>query len=245
LALVSVFCADRTLGQDCPQRKTDGPGIVSRVRTLEGRLVFHDDVRQWFELELYKPQCGEKSVQLMRTEKNTAPLEIFRNCRVKSSGIIAFSDTGYYSLGVFQDVESIAPVGTCPRQPPFPDYSKAKPDRSVRAYRVEMHVIYTSGDHPVAFRVYSAGKELRPWQAYASYWMTGGFVLYGECAKGFVIDEVFGTPEAMLGHFGDPGTPTDMAAFDPEGAAASGKSDLHLGYTCIRDPDPNAESKRE
>jgi hypothetical protein len=64
--------------------------------------------------------------------------------------------------------------------------------------------------------VRSAGRELRPWQAYASYWLTGGFVLYGHCGESFVIDKVFGTPKANPGHFDDPLTPNDMAAFDPE-----------------------------
>jgi hypothetical protein len=49
-----------------------------------------------------------------------------------------------------------------------------------------------------------------------------------------VVDEVFGTPEANPQHFDEPRTPTDMAAFDPESAAAAGKKNLRLGYTCIR-----------
>lgn len=99
-----------------------------------------------------------------------------------------------------------------------------------------MHVDYRSGDHPITFHVWNGAQELRPWQAYASYWLTGGFVLYGRCSEGFVIDEVFGTPQAHPMHFDDPRTPSDMAAFDPESAAASGKWDLQLGYTCIRKP---------
>jgi hypothetical protein len=119
---------------------------------------------------------------------------------------------------------------------PFPDYSKSKPDKSIRTYRVEMRVDDEPGDHPVIFRVSSAGKELRPWQAYASYYLTGGFVLYGHCGDGFVVGKVFGTPEAHPSHFDSPGSPEDMAAFDPESAAAAGKKNLQLGYTCIRKP---------
>lgn len=234
LALVLFGCVvDRAHGQECPRRSATGPTIASQVRTVEGRLVFHDDVRQWFELELDKPQCGERSIQLVQLQTKV-PLEVFRGCRIKSSGAIDFSGTGYFSLDTFQDVKSIETVGTCARQKPFPDYSGSKPDKNVQAYRVDMHIIYTRQDHPVVFHVSSAGRELRPWQAYASYWMTGGYVLYGHCGEGFVIDEVFGTPQAKPGHFDDPRTPEDMAAFDPESAAASGKSDLHLGYTCIR-----------
>ena len=129
-------------------------------------------------------------------------------------------------------------VGKCDMQPPFPDYSSAKPDKRVSAYTVDMHIDYRRGDHPVEFRVHGAGRELGPWQAYASYALTGLFVLYGDCAKGFVIDKVYGTPAARPMHFDEPRTPDDRAAFDPESAAAAGKTDLHLGYTCVRDASP-------
>jgi len=135
---------------------------------------------------------------------------------------------------MYQDVQAIESVGQCERQPPFPDYSKVKPNKAIRAYRVDMHVDYEPGDHPVVFRVTSAGKELRPWQAYASYDLTGGFVLYGHCGDGFVVGKVFGTPEARPRHFDDSRSSGDMAAFDPESAAAAGKKDLQLGYTCVR-----------
>jgi len=214
-------------GLECP-RQSLGSMIPSRVRSLEGRLIYHDGIRQWFELKLDKSQCGEASIELIH-----AP-ETLRGCRVKSTGSIDFSPTGYYSLEEFQDVDRIEPIGFCSRQPPLPDYSKAKPDSSIRAYRVDMHVIYGPGDHPIQFRIRSGNKELRPWQAYASYMLTGGFVLYGKCGIGFVTDQVFGDEEGRPSHFSEPRTSDDMAAFDPESAAASGKRDLHLGYTCVR-----------
>ena len=99
---------------------------------------------------------------------------------------------------------------------------------------VDMHVNYGPGDHPVLFKVHSGGKELRPWQAYAGYSLTGAFVLYGECGEGFLVDRVYGTPEAAPSHFDEPGTEVDMAMFDPEGAAEKGTTDLRLGYTCVR-----------
>ncbi len=164
------------------------------------------------------------------------PLEVLRGCRVRSSGTIDFSGTGYYSLGTFQDVVEIESIGTCEMQLPLPDYSAAKPERTVLKYRVEMRVNYQPGDHPVVFRVSGGGRDLEPWQAYASYILTGGYVLYGLCGDGFVIDKVFGTPEAKPSHFEEPRTSDDMAAFDPESAAAAGKKDLNLGYTCVREP---------
>ncbi len=177
-----------------------------------------------------------RRLRALRTCQRPRPLVlgIFRGCRVKSIGTIGISPTGYYSLDTFQEVEKIEPVGACPAQPSLFDHSEAKPNQAIHAYRVDMHVIYRSGDHPIVFHVWSAGKERRPWQAYASYMLTGGFVLYGHCGNGFVVDTVFGTPEAHPGHFDEPRTPSDMASFDPESAAQAGKRDLHLGYTCIR-----------
>jgi hypothetical protein len=224
-------------GQQCPQTSTTGPNTASEVRKLEGALVFHDAIRKWFELKLDAPQCGQASIELVRaTIEDWRPLEVLRGCRVRSSGIIGVSGTGYYSLEMYQDVEEIESIGSCEKQLPLPDYTDAKPDETVRQYRVDMHVNYGPGDHPIIFRVSSAGKELQPWQAYASYTLTGGFVLYGHCGEGFVVDKVFGTSQAKPSHFEEPRTPDDMAAFDPESAAASGIRDLHLGYTCVRKP---------
>lgn len=220
-------------GQTCPKESDRGP-TQSEIRTLEGRLVYHDGLRQWFELKLDHPECGQDSIQVVRSEPAGTPLEVFRGCRVKSQGVMDFALTGYYSLPMYQDAQVIEPVGKCERQAPSPDYSKAKPDKAVRAYRVEMHLTRPFDDNPVVFRVTNAGKELRPWQAYASYWLTGGFVLYGNCGTGFVVDKVSGTPEAHPNHFDEPRSSGDMAMFDPESAAAVGKKDLRLGYTCVR-----------
>jgi hypothetical protein len=68
-----------------------------------------------------------------------------------SRGALDLSPTGYYSLGMYQGVELIEPLGDCQRRSPFPDYSKAKPDKTTVAYRVDIHVNYGPGDHPVVF----------------------------------------------------------------------------------------------
>jgi hypothetical protein len=235
VACASIFQQDAH-AQECPRASTTTePSIASQARTLEGQLVLHDGLRQWLELKLDKPQCGQSSIQLIQTKKSPS-LAVFRGCRVRSRGAIDFSPTGYFSLDTFQDVQEIDAVGKCSQRVLSPDHSGSKPDKRIRAYRVDMHVNYRPGDHPIIFHVSSAGRELRPWQAYASYLLTGGFVLYGHCGDGFVVDKVFGTPEAKPEHFDDPRTPNDMASFDPETAAQSGKRDLNLGYTCIREP---------
>jgi len=201
---------------------------------LEGELIFHDGIRKWFELKFDQSQCRQTSIQLVRGQRDWTPMEVLRGCRVKSRGVLDFSPTGYYSLDMYQDVQVIESVVKCNRQPPFPDYSKAKPDKAIRQYAVNMCLNYEPGDHLIVFQITSAGKELQPWQAYASYDLTGGFVLYGHCGQGFVIDKVFGTPQANPSHFDEPRSPGDMAMYDPESAAAAGHRDLHLGYTCVR-----------
>ena len=233
LALAVVDCTG-ALAQQCPQGSATGPSVASEIVTLKGRLIFHDAIRKWFELKLDQPQCGQTSVQLVRGGDDWAPLQVLRGCRVRSKGAIDFSSTGYYSLNTYQVVDQIEQLDACAPQLPFPDYSQAKPDKSIREYRVDMHVDYEPGDHPIAFRTTSVGKVLQPWQAYASYLLTGGFVLYAQCGEGFVVDKVFGTPQAKPSHFAEARTSDDMAMFDPESAAASGEKDLHLGYTCVR-----------
>jgi hypothetical protein len=236
LVLASVLVIPAVIsGQLCPKSSNTGPNVPSEVRTLEGRLNFHEGIRNWFELKLDEPQCEQASIQLVHFERAETPLEVFRGCRVRSRGAIDFSPTGYYSLALYQDVQAIESVGNCKRRSPFAKYPEAKPNRAIRAYRVDMHVNYEPGDHPVVFRITRAGKELRPWQAYANYLLTGGFVLYGHCGDGFVVDKVFGTPEAHPSHFDEPRSSADMAMFDPETAATKGKRDLQLGYTCVRD----------
>lgn len=92
----------------------------------------------------------------------------------------------------------------------------------------DLYLDYETGDHPITYRVSSAGKHLQPWQAYANYVPTAGLVLYGHCGEGFVVDKVSGTPQEIPSYFDPPQTAEDMAMFDPGAAAASGKKDLQL-----------------
>jgi len=187
---------------------------------------------------LDKPKCGHRSIQLIPANDRWKALEVLRGCRVKARGPIDYSPTGYFSLDLYQNASVVRPIGACTRKLPFPDYSTAKPDQHIRAYTVDMQVDYRPGDHPIVFHVRNSGRELRPWQAYAGYTLTGSYVLYGLCGDGFVVDKVFGTPDAHPSHLVDPRTPEDMASFDPESAAYAGKTDLNLGYTCIRQLTP-------
>jgi hypothetical protein len=234
LLVLVIGGASRAAAQDCPRSSSTGADTASEAQTLKGRLIYHDGIRQWFELKLESKKCSEESIQLTMADRSWKPLQEFRDCYVATFGKMDFSSTGYYSRDIYQDVTSVIPIGSCVRKAPFADPSNAKPDRHVRAYNVDMHVDYGPGDHPIVFHVRSGKRDLRPWQAYASYMLTGGFVLYGLCGQGFVVDKVYGTPAARPSHFDEPRDPGDMAEFDPETAAQSGKTDLHLGYSCVR-----------
>jgi hypothetical protein len=234
-AMLLMFCgASQASAQECPSASPAGADTASQTQTLQGRLIYHDGIRQWFELKLDRAQCGKSSVQLTMSDRSWKPLQIARGCRVATIGKIDFSPTGYYSLDLYQDAIKVSPIGVCLIKSPFEDESSALPAHHIHDYRVEMDVDYRPGDHPIVFQVRSGNKVLHPWQAYASYMLTGSFVLYGLCGHGFVVDKVYGTPVARPSHFDEPLDSGDMAAFDPESAAQAGKTDLHLGYSCVR-----------
>lgn len=223
------------LGQDNPQSKgTAHDDCFSESQALEGKLVFHDGIRQWIELRLDQPRCGQTSIELFPW--NSTPLQELRGCRVRTTGLLGGAASGYYTLDINQTPDKIDPIGKCDLKMPFADYSSVRPDKEIRAYRVEMHINAGLRDLPIVVRASSAGKELRPWQAYASYFLTGGWVLYCKCGVGFVVDRVYGSREVGPTHFNDPRTPDDMATFFPPWKpVVSGVKDLRLGYTCIRE----------
>lgn len=233
--LVLCLCGfGSALSQPCPKDSQDGSGLPSGNLVLRGRLIYHDGLRKWFELKLDQPTCCQQSIQIISQEKNRPSVEVLRGCEVTSTGPIAESPTGYYSLDLFQEDPKIEPVGACVKQEAFKDLPPGEPAPEIHDYQVELLVNYGPGDHPIVFKITSGTKELKPWRAYASYFLTGGFVLYGNCGKGFVVDRVFGTPEASPSHFTERGDASDQAMFDPDSAAAAGKRNMSLKYTCVR-----------
>ncbi len=127
--LLVIAFAVPLVAQQCPQDPTpDRTHAPSEVRTLEGKLVFHDVFRQWFELKLKQPVCGQTSIELWTIEH--VP-EVMRGCRVRSRGVLNIPITGALSAPLYQVVEDahdVQPVGKCVQKPPFPDYSRIKLD---------------------------------------------------------------------------------------------------------------------
>jgi len=129
LVITLTICVTSPLFAQCPS--SDPAHSESKARTLEGRLVFHDGIRSWFELKLDQPECGEASIQLLQEVRHSKSLEILRGCRIKSHGALDFSPTGYYSLGVYQSVQQVEPLGACVHKSPLPDPPSAKPDKAI------------------------------------------------------------------------------------------------------------------
>ena len=73
----------------------------------------------------------------------------------------------------------------------------------------------------------SGRRELKPWQVYASYEFTGGFVYYAHCGRCFVTENVHGTAE------GKPWIIDGYIAFDPE-SVPKGVNPILLNYDCRR-----------
>jgi len=239
VALFAVLCLiaiHPSFAQSCPEENPNGPSKESASRTLTGKVVYHDGLRQWFGLQLDTPVCGvDKEIQLLQgggafevDESNAQALEVFRGCRATVQGPLGIPGTGYYSAALYQNVDKIVPEKDCVLKPHFPDYSKVKPDPSIHNYRVSTRIDYL-GDH-IAITARSGDRLLTPWQAYASYMLTGGFVFYAYCADDFDLRHFTGTPETK------PWLVDNYIAMDPETAATKHVTRLRLDYTCRREP---------
>jgi hypothetical protein len=236
VAFLCLFAMRFAGAQSCPEENPNGPSKESASRTLTGKVVYHNEIRQWFGLQLDKPVCGLTEIQLLQgggafevDESNAHLIETYRGCSVTVQGALGIPGTGYYSAELYQNVDKIDPALDCVRQPAFPDYSKAKPDPSVHNYRVSMHLDYSARGGHIVFTARSRNRLLIPWQAYANYWFTGGYVLYAYCTDGFEIGSFKGTPEAK------PWLPDNSIAMDPESAAEKHITQLRLDYTCHRE----------
>jgi hypothetical protein len=217
-------------GQSCPKEDPAGPLIDSSPQTLSGKIVYHDEIRQWFELRLAQPVCGQTIIQLIgKDESLDRTVQTLRGCSATVQGLLGLPGTGYYSAAIYQQVDQIEPAPDCVRRLPFPDYSKLKPSKSLRLYRVSMWFDYTKQDSHVHVTIANGTHFLEPWQPYASYYLTGGFGFYGRCADGFDLVSFNGTPEAK------PWLIDNAIALDPEGAAAKHVDHIRLAFTCRRE----------
>ena len=113
LLLSLIVLTTSVAAQNCP-KETDGPKSPSTFAKLHGQLIFHDNLRQWFELKLDKPHCGQASIEMIRIDKSWSPIQTARGCSVTTSGEVALAFTGYYSLDLYQVVDTIRPAADAP-----------------------------------------------------------------------------------------------------------------------------------
>lgn len=231
----SLFIAP-SYAKDCAFLRSVDTSILSQPQSLRGTMVQHHGLRPWLELRLDRAYCQQAQIQVIPDGKPAIDLPRYRGCKVQTSGQLFTAPSAYYSSPVVQAVETIETINRCQLSPPTLDYSQYRPHEKLNAYRVDMRLRYADAGHDTSihFSISNGKKRYRPWQAYASYMFTGGLVLYGYCADGFMVDRVFGDALARPQHFDERGAEGDMAQFDPETAAASGKHHLHLTYTCVR-----------
>jgi hypothetical protein len=233
IAILSLAITHPANAQSCPEGNPNGPNIDSASQILSGKIIFHNDLRQWFELRLDAPVCGETTVQLLPDQEHESlgrTIQTLRGCRASVHGALGLPETGYYSAEIYQKVDEIEPAHDCKKQPPFPDYSKLKPSRSLRVYRVSMWFDYGTPDSPLHVTISDGIHTLQPWQPYASYWLTGGFGLYVYCADEFAVSNFNATPEA------NPWLIDNQIALDPETAAEKRVHRIEINFTCRRDP---------
>lgn len=229
VVLLASLAGFTSQAQDCPRNDPNGPFVDSIPRTLHGRVVFHNDLRQWLSLELDKPVCGERTVQILMLDKNsdsTGHLETFRGCRVKATGPLGLAGTLYYSADIYQTLEKIEPDPDCVRQTALPDYSKSRPARGIRSYQVKLWFDFYGPQGPLHGRVTSGAKVLTPWQAYATYSFNGAEDLVAGCTGGYSMKRWWATPGAK------PWAMDAQVYLSPEWAAEKHIRHIQLSYSC-------------
>ncbi|HVO80381.1 MAG TPA: hypothetical protein VMT28_06605 [Terriglobales bacterium] len=193
-------------GQSCPSESEDG-SEAHDVSTLHGTLVYHDELRQWLGLKLDQPACGEAEIQLVVSDDAAGRrAKTLRGCAITITGRLYLAPTGYYSaeLAVFDGV--LQPDSSCHPYPLEPDPSLAPIPPNVHSYHVSITVDYRGKGHKDV-AVWQGGNKhvlLKPWQAYAGYFLTGDAVMLRVyCAKSFQLTGVLQDPRVERGIFTD------------------------------------------
>lgn len=231
-ALVVLAPAICCGAQECPR---SGDGAASAVRTLTGRLVLHNGLRRWWGLQVSQAVCGAGEIQVIVNSGDDAEdrrqaneLDTLRGCDVEITGPLNVPGTGYFSAPLYQTRYDVKAEPGCIRQPLFPEYTGSLPAGNLRRYDVRISLDYVPGDHPPAFVITGNGRRLSPWQAYASYRLTGERVMYAECGRGFAATRFSG------GSAAHPWLVDGTVGLDPERAAAAHVTHVSVTYTCIK-----------
>jgi len=160
---------------------------AKEVSSLHGKLIYHEDLWQWHELELDKKTCDSESVEVFSGKTDEKQVHRYRDCSVTITGRLFFPNAGFV-LGLAIDADKIQPDRDC-RPHPVEDLSKVPIPETVGGYIVIIQVDYGNDHTDVKIRQSAQSATLlTPWQAYASYYLTGGrTVIWFDCAEEFDI----------------------------------------------------------
>lgn len=244
-AIFVLVSLSPTVAQDCPKENPNGPSIASARRTLSGIIVYHDALRQWTGLRPDAPVCDQSEIELipdfsgsdLRNERERKHLETLRGCRATITGTLGLASTGYYSTDIFQSVDQAVPEPSCVSQPASPDMSRARPTSTVRRYYARV-TVSNVGEGAIHAEARSPRHLLTPWQAYTHYFLSGGFVLWVNCADGFRMSHVTGSAEAKPEQWD-----VNQASMDADVGDDKKVKLLGMTFTCTREASPRITRK--
>ncbi len=201
-------------------------GEASDVSILHGKLVHHDELRQWLGLKMDNPACGENEVQLVFSDpKAWRRADSLRECRITVNGKLYYSPTSYYSTNMAISDGTVKPDTSCRPLPIEPDLSAADIAPAPHAYNVSITVDYR-GKGRVEVKVWKGENPrslLEPWQAYTHYFLNGSadYITFG-CREGFRLKDITQTPKSSSG-----------IILDDPNSASTGFQDLEAANTII------------
>ncbi len=215
--------------QTCPTNEGD----ALQPSALHGKLLLHDELREWLGIKLDRPACGEDEVQLIFPKnEDWRKAETLRGCGVTAIGNLYESPTGYYSANTAISNATLNPDSSCHPFPVRPDSSAVPIPPTVRAYRSSITVDYRGKGH-VGVKVWQGHHRrvlLKPWQAYVNYSLTGGQdVIWFDCQKDFRIGNITQVPASPDGLLQDVPRQSGAALQDMEGANV-------IEFTCRKKP---------
>lgn len=202
IVLAAALLTSLTINaQTCPTSEGD----ASAPSTLHGRLLLHDELREWIGIKLDRPACEESEVQLVFSKnEDWRKAETLRGCAVTAIGVLYESPTGYYSANIAISNATLNPDSSCHTFPGRPDSSGVPIPPTVKEYQASITVDYRGKGH-VDVKVWQAHDQrvlLKPWQAYVNYLITGGEeIIWFDCQKNFRISgitQVPASPDGLL-----------------------------------------------
>jgi hypothetical protein len=183
LVLFGPSCVAQSCPADVPTDKDPPPS------TLTGTIHHYRQLRDWLGIDLIKPACGEKTIQLifMKPEPEQRALAL-DGCSVRLTGSIYESPTGYYSATLSISDPQIEPAPDCHPKPKPPPTQAPPLPAGLRAYSYSIAVDIPQRV-PITGRAWrddGIPGDIEPWSAYADVNLTGGYYIWAGCRKGFV-----------------------------------------------------------